>query len=465
MAKVASVFVCQQCGAPTSRWSGQCPSCGAWNSLVETAVSSRKTTAGKRSLRLAAKPISLSQVQGISEQRIATGIGELDRVLGGGIVPGSVTLVAGEPGIGKSTLLTQLALRVANSAWHMANGKRGDTKPSAIRHTQSAVLYVCGEESPSQIKLRIERVGSGIEERGLGDRVLFLPDVDTDAIVATIEKEKPGMVIIDSVQTLRTSDLTSAAGSVSQVTESASRLIDCAKRLSVPMFLVGHVTKEGSIAGPKILEHMVDTVLELTGDRLHEFRLLRTGKNRFGATDEVGIFSMDDRGMQEVKNPSDRFLSDRQERVAGSCVVCVLEGTRPMLVEIQALVVPSSLSIPRRIASGVDQRRVQLLVAVLMRRCGLRLGNQDVYVNVAGGLTIREPASDFGIALAIASSVKDRPLPKGNVAIGEVGLLGELRRVGNLQRRVREAKAQGFHSILSCEKYSSLPVAIRSVFR
>ncbi|OGY16520.1 MAG: DNA repair protein RadA [Candidatus Chisholmbacteria bacterium RIFCSPHIGHO2_01_FULL_49_18] len=457
MAKVASVFVCQQCGAPTSRWSGQCPSCGAWNSLVETAVSSRRTTAGKRSLRLAAKPISLSQVQGISEQRIATGIGELDRVLGGGIVPGSVTLVAGEPGIGKSTLLTQLALKVSNAS--------SKFKVQNLKLKAPSVLYVCGEESPSQIKLRIERVGSGNAERGLGDRVLFLPDVDTDAIVATIEKEKPGMVIIDSVQTLRTSDLTSAAGSVSQVTESASRLIDCAKRLSVPMFLVGHVTKEGSIAGPKILEHMVDTVLELTGDRLHEFRLLRTGKNRFGATDEVGIFSMDDRGIQEVKNPSDRFLSDRQERVAGSCVVCVLEGTRPMLVEIQALVVPSSLSIPRRIASGVDQRRVQLLVAVLMRRCGLRLGNQDVYVNVAGGLTIREPSSDFGIALAIASSVKDRPLPKGNVAIGEVGLLGELRRVGNLQRRVREAKAQGFHSILSCEKYSSLPVAIRSVFR
>src|SRR3989344_4785099 len=457
MAKVASVFVCQQCGAPTSRWSGQCPSCGAWNSLVETAVSSRRTTAGKRSLRLAAKPISLSQVQGISEQRIATGIGELDRVLGGGVVPGSVTLVAGEPGIGKSTLLTQLALKVSNAS--------SKFKVQNLKLKAPSVLYVCGEESPSQIKLRIERVGSGNAERGLGDRVLFLPDVDTDAIVATIEKEKPGMVIIDSVQTLRTSDLTSAAGSVSQVTESASRLIDCAKRLSVPMFLVGHVTKEGSIAGPKILEHMVDTVLELTGDRLHEFRLLRTGKNRFGATDEVGIFSMDDRGIQEVKNPSDRFLSDRQERVAGSCVVCVLEGTRPMLVEIQALVVPSSLSIPRRIASGVDQRRVQLLVAVLMRRCGLRLGNQDVYVNVAGGLTIREPSSDFGIALAIASSVKDRPLPKGNVAIGEVGLLGELRRVGNLQRRVREAKAQGFHSILSCEKYSSLPVAIRSVFR
>ena len=456
MAKVASVFVCQQCGAPTSRWSGQCPSCGAWNSLVETVVSSRRTTAGKRSSRLAIKPISLSQVQGISEQRIATGIGELDRVLGGGIVPGSVTLVAGEPGIGKSTLLTQLALRV---------GKESTKHEARNPNLTPKVLYVCGEESPSQIKLRIERVGSRIEERGLGDRVLFLPDVDADAIVATIEKEKPGMVIIDSVQTLRTSDLTSAAGSVSQVSESASRLIDCAKRLSVPMFLVGHVTKEGSIAGPKILEHMVDTVLELTGDRLHEFRLLRTGKNRFGATDEVGIFSMDDRGMQEVKNPSDRFLADRQERVAGSCVVCVLEGTRPMLVEIQALVVPSSLSIPRRIASGVDQRRVQLLVAVLIRRCGLRLGNQDVYVNVAGGLTIREPASDFGIALAIASSVKDRPLPKGNVAIGEVGLLGELRRVGNLERRVREAKAQGFHSILSCEKYSSLPVAIRSVFR
>src|SRR3990167_7912111 len=388
MAKVASVFVCQQCGAPTSR-----------------------------------------------------GTGELDRVLGGGIVPGSVTLVAGEPGIGKSTLLTQLALKVSNAS--------SKFKVQNLKLKAPSVLYVCGEESPSQIKLRIERVGSGNAERGLGDRVLFLPDVDTDAIVATIEKEKPGMGIIDSVQTLRTSDLTSAAGSVSQVTESASRLIDCAKRLSVPMFLVGHVTKEGSIAGPKILEHMVDTVLELTGDRQHELRLLRGIKNRFGPTDETGIFRMTNGGLEEVSDPSKFLLEGRLKGTPGSILALVMEGTRPMTAEIQALVVDSAIPIPRRVAKGVNTNRLQLICAILTKHLRLPLGTKDVFVNITGGLTVNEPGVDLAIALAIISSVKNKALPDSSICFGELGLLGEIRSVAFGDRRLKEAKKLGYKHIYS----------------
>lgn len=470
MARNASFFVCQQCGTTFPKWSGRCSQCGAWNSLVETMVSTRTQNAKRhangragKTQNLAVKPIRLSEVTGVAEKRIPTGIGELDRVLGGGIVPGSVVLVAGEPGIGKSTLLTQLALRVANSIWHMANSKRGETKPSAIRHTPSAVLYVCGEENPGQIKLRVGRLEASLKFKVQSAKLFLLPEVDVDAVVSTIEKEKPGLVIVDSIQTMMTGDLTSSAGSVGQVSESTRRLISVAKALEVPVFLVGHVTKEGAIAGPKILEHMVDVVLELSGDMQHEFRLLRTTKNRFGTTDEVGVFVMEEVGLEEVLNPSDRFLEDRQDKVSGSAVVCVLEGTRPMLVEIQALVVPSQLAIPRRVASGVDLRRVQILVAVLTKRCGLRLGDADVYVNVAGGLTIREPASDFGIAMAIASSNRNRALPTKTAFIGEVGLLGEVRKVGRLNQRLAEAKAQGFSRVVSASEYRSLAAAVRAL--
>jgi DNA repair protein RadA/Sms len=447
MARGASVFVCQQCGVSTPKWSGQCPSCGVWNSLVETVVSTSRVKGKGRRAKSAVKPVKLSEVEGISEKRIPTNIGEFDRVLGGGIVPGSVILVAGEPGIGKSTLLTQLALRLAG----LAKGKQ--------------ILYVCGEESPAQIKMRIDRISDGA--KGIERRVnlLFLPEVNVDVVIASVEKEKPGLVIVDSIQTMVTQDLTSSAGSISQTSECTSRLLDVAKRQAIPMLLVGHVTKEGSIAGPKVLEHMVDTVLELSGDRQHEFRLLRASKNRFGATDEVGIFVMEDSGMHEVANPSDRFLADRQKKVPGSSIVCVLEGTRPMLVEIQALVVPSNLAVPRRVASGVDQRRVQILVAVLTKRCGVRLGNMDVYVNVAGGLNIREPASDFGIALAIASSAKNKALPYDSVVVGEIGLLGEVRKVGRLKQRLSEAKAQGFKRVITANEFPSLQRAISSALR
>jgi DNA repair protein RadA/Sms len=447
MARGASVFVCQQCGVSTPKWSGQCPSCGVWNSLVETVVSTSRVKGKGRRAKSAVKPVKLSEVEGISEKRIPTNIGEFDRVLGGGIVPGSVILVAGEPGIGKSTLLTQLALRLAG----LAKGKQ--------------ILYVCGEESPAQIKMRIDRISDGA--KGIERRVnlLFLPEVNVDVVIASVEKEKPGLVIVDSIQTMVTQDLTSSAGSISQTSECTSRLLDVAKRQAIPMLLVGHVTKEGSIAGPKVLEHMVDTVLELSGDRQHEFRLLRASKNRFGATDEVGIFVMEDSGMHEVANPSDRFLADRQKKVPGSSIVCVLEGTRPMLVEIQALVVHSNLAVPRRVASGVDQRRVQILVAVLTKRCVVRLGNMDVYVNVAGGLNIREPASDFGIALAIASSAKNKALPYDSVVVGEIGLLGEVRKVGRLKQRLSEAKAQGFKRVITANEFPSLQRAISSALR
>ncbi len=444
MAKQSSLYVCQQCGVSFPKWSGQCDNCGEWNSLVETAVSTGTKKSGLRSKAAAMTPVKLSEVVGADHSRIKIGISEFDRVLGGGIVPGSVVLIAGEPGIGKSTLLTQLAIRIARN--------------------NLTVLYVSGEESPSQIKLRVDRLQQSTSHKQ-EVALSFLPDTNVDAINATIEKTRPGLVIIDSIQTLRTDDLRSSTGSVSQTRECTSRLIEVAKKLSLPIFLVGHVTKEGAIAGPKVLEHMVDAVLELSGDRQHEYRLLRSSKNRFGANDEVGIFSMDDTGMVEVSNPSDRFLEERQKGVPGSVIVSVLEGTRPMLVEIQSLVVSSSLAVPRRVASGVDQRRVQLLTAVLTKRCSLRLSDKDVYVNVAGGLSIREPAIDFGIAMAIASSALDTPLPVGSVVIGEVGLLGEVRNVSRLKKRIAEAKIQGFKKLVSPEGFPTLTKAIRILLK
>jgi DNA repair protein RadA/Sms len=474
-----SYYVCQNCGGEFPKWSGQCGNCGEWNSLVETAISKRAKGSRLKTKKTTIRPVKLSEVREVREGRVRTGISEFDRVLGGGIVSGSVVLIAGEPGIGKSTLLTQLALQVSKgkilrqsgsslrsrSAQDDKAGLKSVPALSNLKNRKSTVLYVCGEESPAQIRLRIDRIWQTSGKSANEEKLLFLPETDIDAVVTGIEQEKPSLVIVDSVQSVVTRDLRSSAGSVSQISECTRRLIEVAKGLSIPIFLVGHVTKEGSIAGPKVLEHMVDAVLELSGDRQHEFRILRANKNRFGATDEVGIFSMDDAGMKEVTNPSDRFLEDRQKRVPGSSVVCVLEGTRPVLVELQALVVPSQLAVPRRVASGVDQRRVHLLVAVLTKRCGIRLFDKDVYVNVAGGLTIREPASDFGICLAVASSALNKTLPQKAVAIGEVGLLGEVRKVGRLKKRISEAKAQGFNKFVTASEFSSLQKAIRSVIR
>ncbi len=357
-------------------------------------------------------------------------MGELDRVLGGGIVAGSAVLVAGEPGIGKSTLLTQLALR------------------------QASALYVCGEESPEQVKLRIERLAS--RDKRLGENLWLLAETDADEINQHMANGKWQIVIVDSVQTLTTQDLAGMAGSVGQIRECAARLIEVTKRLGTPLFLVGHVTKEGAIAGPKVLEHMVDVVISVEGEREHDFRIVRALKNRFGATDEVGVFAMSEAGMREVTNPSDVFLEERQAGVPGSAVVVTLSGLRPMLVEVQALVAPTQLAIPRRVSTGIDQRKLQLLVAVLQKRCGLALGSSDVFVSVAGGLTVTDPGADLGVALAIASSWLDKPLPSKSVAVGEVGLLGEIRQVRRLRQRVEEAKKLGYGYVVGLDQFKTL---------
>jgi len=435
MAKQVSRFVCQNCGVEFPKWAGQCSGCNQWNTLVETVITVKKKT-GFGSNVQAKQPIRLSQVKGRQADRQRIGIGELDRVLGGGMVGGSVVFLAGEPGIGKSTLLTQLALKI-----------------------EREVLYVCGEESPEQIKLRIDRM----KNRGSGKGLSFLPETNVDEVIASVQSmgKKPNLVIVDSIQTMKTDDLSGMAGSVGQVRECSYRLLNMAKELNIPVFLVGHVTKMGAIAGPKVLEHLVDTVLYLEGDKKHTFRILRAQKNRFGSVDEVGVFLMTDNGLIEVKNPSDVFLEEKQKNAAGSCVVSTMEGTRPVLVEVQALVVPSQLAIPRRVGTGVDQRRLQLLVAVLTKKCRLSLGQMDVYVNVAGGLRLIEPAVDLGVCMAIASSFKNKPLGQRTAVFGEVGLLGEIRKVGFIEKRIREAKKLGYSRIIGPGQVKTVLEAVR----
>lgn len=444
MSRQISKFVCQNCGFESPKWAGKCESCGEWNSLVETI----RQAQGKQSHRqmIGLKPVRLSEVKGHDVERVKTGINELDRVLGKGMVPGSVVLLAGEPGIGKSTLLTQLALKL-----------------------NQEVLYVCGEESPEQIKLRIDRLSNKDTpslRKGVSFNLSFLATTDVDVVVESIRglNKKPGLVIVDSIQTMSTQDLTGMAGSVGQVRECSHRLLNMAKELHVPVFLVGHVTKVGVIAGPKVLEHLVDTVLYLEGDKRHVFRILRAQKNRFGSVDEVGVFLMSDMGLAEVANPSDLFLEERQTHVAGSAIVATMEGTRPVLVEVQALVIPSQLAIPRRVGTGVDQRRLQLLVAVLSKRCRLALGQWDVYVNVAGGLTLREPAADLGICLAIASSFKNKAIGAKTAVFGEVGLLGEIRRVSFVEKRIKEAKKLGYSQVICPDQAKTLPEAFKKLF-
>src|SRR3989344_216897 len=451
MARQVSRFVCQNCGGEFPKWSGQCASCGQWNSLVETLVVPKKKTGFGGRRAFGREPVRLSQIKGKGVMRLGSGIGELDRVLGGGIVPGSVVLLAGEPGIGKSTLLTQLALRITSEV------KKSST---------SEVLYVCGEESPEQIKLRIDRLNTtpGQSKASPGvTQLSFLPETDVDEVIVTIEGQKPapGLVIVDSVQSLSTTDLTGMAGSVGQVRECSYRLLNMAKKTNIPVFLVGHVTKEGAIAGPKVLEHLVDSVLYLEGDKKHVFRILRAQKNRFGSVDEVGVFLMEEAGLKEVENPSDVFLGEGQAGVPGSCLVATMEGTRPVLVEVQGLVNPTQLAVPRRVATGVDQRRLTLLTAVLSKRCGLPLGNMDVYVNVAGGLNLREPAVDLGVCLAIASSFKNKVLPKKAAVFGEVGLLGEIRQVSFAAKRAHEAKKLGYSLIIEPGKVKTIRDALK----
>jgi DNA repair protein RadA/Sms len=430
-----ALYVCSNCGHEEPKWLGRCPDCGEWSTFVEEARESKKAVgfaerATRQKKGVAGRTLTLDEVQAVeSGNRTDTGVGELNRVLGGGIVPGSMVLVGGEPGVGKSTLLLQV-----------------------MGHLGEGCLMVSGEESPRQVALSARRLG--IEKAGF--RVLS--ETDVDVIEATILEERPRIVVIDSIQTLYSAELSGAPGGVGQVRECTARLMRLAKSEGISVFLVGHVTKEGSIAGPRVLEHMVDTVLQFEGDRFQAFRILRALKNRFGSTNEVGVFEMTGQGMVEVEDPSAFFLSKREEDVPpGVVTVCLLEGTRPMLVEIESLVVPSPLAVPRRVTNGVDTGRVNMLCAVLSRRAGLSLGDHDVYVNVTGGVRVEEPAADLGVALAIASALRDKPVGKGSACFGEVGLTGDVRFVPGAPRRVDELLKLGFGRIIRPEGMSGGP--------
>jgi DNA repair protein RadA/Sms len=417
VAKVKTSFICQQCGVSSHAYLGRCPGCGAWNSMIET-IEERPQPARVASRRPAELPQPLTALGATAIERIPVPISELDRVLGGGLVPGTLVLIGGDPGIGKSTLVLQAA--------------------AALAEVNGPVLYVSAEESAQQIRLRANRLGihSG--------NVLVLSGTDLDEILASANAVAPSLLIVDSIQTVSVDEITSAAGSVSQVRECTARLMQWGKSRDVPIFIIGHVTKEGAIAGPRVLEHMVDAVLYLEGERHGHFRVLRAVKNRFGSTDEVGVFEMAESGLREVRNPSEAFLEERNGNAAGSSVAVTVEGTRPILVEVQALTTPSAFGLPRRSANGLDTGRLQLLVAVLQKRVGLGLGGQDIYANVVGGMRIGEPAADLSIALAIASSFRDRPIDSRLVAVGEIGLSGELRSVAQIERRLGEARRLGF---------------------
>ncbi len=414
----STIFFCQNCGYESSKWMGQCPGCREWNTMVEETV----VTAGKgKSTKTAhekAVPASFSEISLEKEERMQTHIEELNRVLGGGLVPGSLTLVGGDPGIGKSTLLLQVCREMS------ADGHK--------------VLYISGEESLKQIKLRANRIGE------FSDNMRLLCETNLEIIEETLEREKPEIVVVDSIQTMYQESVSAAPGSVSQVREATGVFMRLAKGLNISILIVGHVTKEGTVAGPRVLEHMVDTVLYFEGDRHASYRILRGVKNRFGSTNEIGVFEMEADGLHEVKNPSEFMLNGKPEEASGSIVVCSMEGTRPILIEIQALICRSNFGIPRRQAIGTDFNRVNLLMAVLEKRLGLQMGNCDAYVNIAGGIRISEPAIDLGIALAIISSFKNKVIDEKTIAMGEIGLSGEVRAVSMIPVRVQEAKKLGF---------------------
>jgi DNA repair protein RadA/Sms len=414
--KLKTIFICQNCGSSFPKWMGKCPDCGSWNSLVEEKVSRKKEKLYERG-EIAA-PVPLNQVRSGEEDRIKTGIGELDRVLGGGIVRDSVVLVGGDPGIGKSTLLLQTTQRVAESS--------------------GRVLYITGEESLKQVKLRAQRMGIDSE------RIDILTETNLDSILETLEHNPPVMAVVDSIQTTFSSDLESAPGSISQIRECAAKLINFAKGKGIAVFLVGHVTKDGSLAGPRVLEHMVDTVLYFEGEKNYAYRILRSVKNRFGSSNEIGVFQMEEKGLVEVNNPSELFLSEMGEGTSGSVVVCSLEGTRPLLVELQALVTPTVYGMPQRVCSGIDYKRLSLLLAILEKRENLRVSSTDVFINVAGGVWIDEPAIDLGIVTAVVSNFKNIPVKKDTLIMGEVGLGGEVRGINQVERRIKEGEKLGF---------------------
>ncbi len=417
MAKSTVTFVCSECGGESLRWAGQCPHCRAWNTLQEFQVKKATKDTRPRSGQ-ASRPVPLNEIEAEGAPRRRLAWDELNRVLGGGIVPGSLVLIGGEPGVGKSTLLMHAAAQVA-------------------RQQGGKVLYVSGEESGQQIRMRAERLGV------LEASILLLAENDLDVICEAIREQVPTLAIVDSIQTVTDSGFEGSAGSVTQVRESAARLMRLAKEIAVPIFLVGHVTKEGSIAGPRVLEHIVDTVLYLEGDRRQELRLLRANKNRFGSAEEIGVFAMAEHGLEEVADPSAALLGEAAPTSLGNAVVAILEGTRPLLTEVESLVIKTQNSMVRRIANGIDVSRLHMILAVLEKRLGLTFGNSDVFVSVAGGIRVTEPAADLGLALSIASNLNDRPLPDGLVVIGELGLAGEVRRVGQLERRLQEAARHG----------------------
>jgi DNA repair protein RadA/Sms len=416
--KVRTVYICQSCAYQSSKWLGRCPECEQWSSFVEERTSMKAYRHRGGGERSTARPVAITEVSADEGERLPTGIAEFDRVLGGGALPGMVILVGGDPGIGKSTLLLQVAGYISR-----------DGHP---------VLYVSGEESAKQTRLRADRVSA------LSEHLLILPDTSVERILEHVEQLRPRMVVVDSVQTLSSEQLQSGAGSISQVRDVTARLVEMAKTSGIATFLVGHVTKDGALAGPKVLEHMVDCVLYFEGEASHAFRILRAVKNRFGSANEIGVFEMTKEGLREVDNPSRLFLSERPEATSGSVVVCTLEGTRPLLIEVQALASPSPLAMPRRVATGFDVNRVALLIAILEKRVGLHLHGEDVYLNVAGGIRVTEPAVDLGVATAIASSFRDRPIDPRAVIMGEVGLGGEVRAIPHLEGRLREAEKLGF---------------------
>ncbi len=434
MPKTYTRYVCQQCGRTSARAMGRCPGCGTYNSMVEEVVAPSAATSSKNlsGLAITSTPHKMTEITGDVEERLPLAMGEFSRVLGGGIVPGSIVLIGGDPGIGKSTLLLQVALELA----------RGLT-----------VLYVSGEESERQIKMRALRLLRPTEAdagpaQDLPDELYLVTETNLNAILEHLREVKPTLLILDSIQTTYLPELESSAGSVSQVRECASRLRELAKSSGISVFLIGHVTKEGMIAGPRVLEHIVDTVLYLEGDRFQSYRLLRSVKNRFGATSEVGVFEMRERGLVEITNPSEAFLAERMVNAPGSAIAVTMEGTRPLLVEIQGLTSPTSFGNPRRTPNGVDINRLLLTTAVLTRRVGLRLGEQDIFVNVIGGIRITEPAADLATAVALASSVRDLPVRADTVLIGEVGLSGELRMVSQMPARLMEAAKLGFKTAI-----------------
>lgn len=424
--KLKNVFLCQSCGYNSPKWMGRCPDCGGWNTLVEEKINN---PTNNKQVGLSVEPILLEDVNFTDRERFLTGIGEFDRVLGGGIVPGSVVLIGGDPGIGKSTLLIQVADR-------MSCGTDG-------------VLYVSGEESPSQIKVRASRLNV------TGKGIYILSETSLEEILYQTQKIPHRALIVDSIQTVFTNQLSSAPGSVSQVREAASLLMNYAKKNSIPVFIVGHVTKDGAIAGPRVLEHIVDTVLYFEGDKGHQYRILRAVKNRFGSTHEIGVFEMRDEGLEEINNPSSLFLSERTPGSAGTVVVSSLEGTRPILTEVQALVSPTPFGIPRRGVVGIDYNRLLLLISVLEKRAGMHIQGQDVFINVVGGLELNEPAVDLGIIAVLSSSFREISIDPYTVVFGEVGLSGEVRGVTSAETRVKEAAKLGFKRCIMPERNSS----------